>query len=101
MFLIGIILIVIAVFLFVSSWIDESKIRLILGLIFLVSGLFLFIYDITSPVEITQKTIISNSYSNITFEESMEITIYDKEAIRFGAVWNDKPEFKIEVKAND
>ena len=99
MILLGALILFISIsYFFIEYLFDHSAVAFIISCIIFLIGSSMIVWDITSPVEVTNRIIISNTYKNITYEKPMEMKIYSVKPIRRFTFFNKKEDFKIEVK---
>ena len=99
MFLIGGIIAFLAFIVFIITIGELEVTSILMSVIFFGLGIGLIVYDVNSPVEITVKeSFITKEFGNKTFSEPVKITVYKREATRFGAWAKDSYTFKYEIE---
>lgn len=78
---------------------DKNYLGTLVSFLFIVIGIWLVVYDVSSPVEITKnKVFIATDYNNTTYSQPVKITSYNRNATKFWAIAKDAINFKYEVE---
>ncbi len=101
MLMIGLIIELVSVISFILFIIDYDKnyLGIFISFIFMVIGIWLVMYDVNSPVEITKnKVFITTEFNSTTYSEPVKITTYDRKATGFMCIAKDTHNFKFEIE---